>query len=99
MDTGPKNGTVFAENTARYLNVNITAGEVSIKISGSAAAIVATEEEISLFVDDKYIIDGDGPVHIAKLNLAMIFIDALSKHPDWFARGLKLISGISDLKV
>lgn len=84
-------------NIAPLPPVSITAsteGTLKIQLNATSAAIVATEKETALYVDDTYLQSGQTLPHISKLNLAMLFIDALSKHPNWFERGLKMIESM-----
>lgn len=66
----------------------------SIHLAKTDAAIVATPEEIALIVHDAVIADGECDIHIAKINLAMLFIDVISKRADWYEYGLKLIESL-----
>ncbi len=70
---------------------------VGLKLGGSAAAIVATEKKTALYVNDKFLENNSAPPHIARLNLAMLFINELEHRPDWFKVGLGIVSDLQKM--
>lgn len=67
---------------------------VGIRLTDDSAAIVATAAEIALFVDDKYLAAGETPPHVSKVCMAMLFINEIERHPNWHARGIRLINDL-----
>lgn len=67
---------------------------VEVKLVNGAAAIVATETEIAIYIDDSLIVDDKTYPHVAKLNLAMLFLNEIERHADWFRRGIHLIDAL-----
>jgi len=70
---------------------------VGLKLTGSAAAIVATEKKTAMYVDDKFIDENGAPPHIARLNMAMLFLNELERRPDWFKLGLQIITDLQKM--
>lgn len=79
-----------------HAKITVNTDRVDIVLAKKAAAIVATPEELTLLVDDSQVSGGKTLPHIAKLNLAMMFIHELERFPDWFARGVALIHSLKE---
>lgn len=62
--------------------------KISLVLTGSDGAIIATEQETALYVQDEYVQGKTTPPHLAKLHLAMLIINELDRRPDWFEKGL-----------
>jgi len=69
---------------------------VGARIDGDTAAIIANDKEIAMYVDDKYLEGETTLPHISKLALAMLFINELSRHANWHARGLLVIQSLKN---
>ncbi len=67
---------------------------VGIRLTGTAGAIVATERNLELYIDEDLIDQNKAPPHIAKLCIAMLFLNELNRVSDWYETGHKIIASM-----